>query len=795
MATEIDRLEVVLTANFAKMEAQLKTAIAKNQQAKKAIEESWAGKGLTGAAEKGFENLTERIGEAARSIPVFGAALGALGPVGVAAAVAVGGFALAMEQTEKAVEYAAGIEKLSETIGVSTDFIQKFNFAARQSEVDVGAADMALKELNASLGAVQGNLPRAKQLAVVFKDALHMTPEDLRGYKDVGDLLPVIADKIRAAGSYAEQAAIAKKLGIEDLLPLLRQGADGFNRLAQEAQDLGVVMDHSLIEKGAETAKKLKELDDIMQAQKNQTFVQYADTIVKIKTAWNDALSAFLRYMAFVTGTTPLDDRIAKLQRLQTEDALSAVREGTDPAKDRELASVTSELNALRLQRTIQQGLAEKGKAEPPPPAVSIVPPKAKGAGRRDQTGELDKATTDALLSSAKDLTEAQLALADNLAVRAGLEKKAIDQDLSKKIADLEAERVKIEGETNDTNKVAQQTRITAAETNLRLAAEAKRQLVDQRLLSSLLDKQIANFQADEEFRAADLTAQADHLTAMAGLTHTAAQRAEFERAALAMAQESERIRDDSNVKVADANLAFARATKQDTDALEKASAAAHQTRDIHLQAQADTTAALNQNLQGPVQAYMNSIQDLSTLMANAGVDAAKSLSAGLADAIVNAKSLGDVATSVFKQMATQLAQALIEKNITSPLLKALSLAGGGGDIATMGSALTGLAGGTFSAAAGVALVGESGPELVRLPGGAQVITNNALRNLGMGGHGGGGTTITFDNRGAVIWEQAARQMMSYADRAAASAGMGAIGAARQITPNDLARSAGRRLS
>ena len=52
-----------------------------------------------------------------------------------------------------------------------------------------------------------------------------------------------------------------------------------------------------------------------------------------------------------------------------------------------------------------------------------------------------------------------------------------------------------------------------------------------------------------------------------------------------------------------------------------------------------------------------------------------------------------------------------------------------------------------------------------------------------------------FDNRGAMIWEQAARQMMSYADRVAASASLSALGAARQITPNDLARSAGRRLS
>jgi hypothetical protein len=110
-------------------------------------------------------------------------------------------------------------------------------------------------------------------------------------------------------------------------------------------------------------------------------------------------------------------------------------------------------------------------------------------------------------------------------------------------------------------------------------------------------------------------------------------------------------------------------------------------------------------------------------------------------------------------------------------------------------SALPHLAGGTDYAGGGWSLVGENGPELVNLPTGARVISNASLQNLGMGAPSGSGTSIVFDNRGAVIWEQAARQMMAYADRAAANAGISAAQFSRSSVPNDLARAASRRLA
>jgi SLT domain-containing protein len=135
-----------------------------------------------------------------------------------------------------------------------------------------------------------------------------------------------------------------------------------------------------------------------------------------------------------------------------------------------------------------------------------------------------------------------------------------------------------------------------------------------------------------------------------------------------------------------------------------------------------------------------------------------------------------------------------VAEGLTDAVLKG---SGGGGGLAGTIAGIfggRGYAAGTMSSRAGWAMVGERGPEMVKLPGGSHVMSNAQLRNVGMGSKAAGGTTITIDNRGAVIWEKAAQQMMSYADRAAAAAGVGSVQVSRTATPADLARQGGRRL-
>jgi hypothetical protein len=383
------------------------------------------GKGLLG----NLKAIEGGLHETAGSAGVAGSALAKFGAVGLVAGAALGGFVEVMKKAGEAVEIAAGFAKLSKEVGVSTDFIQQFNFAARQSDVDVGKADEALKSLNVSMGLVEKGLAR-KQLANAFA-ALGFTPEQLRGFKDAGEFLPALADAITKAGNASEQAAIAKRLGVSELLPLLKDGGKAFNRLAQEARDLGIVMDEGLIQKAEEAEKKLKALADITKARANVTFVEFADTLILIKTAFADAERAALHFLAAITGTTSIgtkiEDTTAQLAALQKR----ADGKAFEPAQQALFNALNARLKELRFQQGVAAPIKTLDDGKNNPPATGAIPGKAaaSNAGASDE----------AVARARKGELEAQQALTRNVAALAVLRQHAVDvetADANKKLAD-----------------------------------------------------------------------------------------------------------------------------------------------------------------------------------------------------------------------------------------------------------------------------------------------------------------------------------------------------------------------
>lgn len=124
-----------------------------------------------------------------------------------------------------------------------------------------------------------------------------------------------------------------------------------------------------------------------------------------------------------------------------------------------------------------------------------------------------------------------------------------------------------------------------------------------------------------------------------------------------------------------------------------------------------------------------------------------QSLNDGLVDAIMNAKSLGDVARDVFRQIMADVIKMLTDKFVTKPATDfldklidvGLAYIGGGSGGAPPPPA-PGLATGTTYWKGGMAKVGEFGPERVLLPRGAAVFPTDvtraidSLRPEGLGG-------------------------------------------------------------
>ena len=668
--TDLEQLVYQMDADISRLEKSVNKAVdlangsskkiqSRYDELSRELDRSFGAGNFGKAAADSLGDLRSKLLGTAAEVPVLGGALGALGAAGIVAAAGIAGLHAVMERTEVAIDYGASIAKLATVTGVTTDFIQEFNFAARQSEVDVAAADESLKALNQSLGLVQSGLSR-KQLANAFK-AVGFSQSDLEQFRNAGDLLPVLADRIVAIGNAAEQAAVAKRLGVSDLLPLLKQGAAGFNKLAQEARDLGVVMDSDLIQKSEEAKRKLTEMDDVVKAKANATFARFADTILSIKSAFNAALEAGLKFVAFASGTTPLGDKIAEaksnVDRLTAKQAAEGgqLHSGADR---QDLDMWQRRLGGYNLAQSIRDQIL----APPPPKATDgvakpLVDPTAKTHHEKtDRTAEaIDEAQKEELAAHAS-LLQALLEQAATLAQQMDLERQIYDA----KRGEIQAELQKKFDEVDQAKDIK----------------DSKKVQIEQALIAAAADK-LAALDAQEIVKIRDLELEAhkrvleqaqvvagydeEALSLEADMSVTRKARAQLEADALALRQKQETAALSQSY---DEKIAKNQATPPDKDA-----ALADLARVQGLQRQQQSI----QNA-GPFAQYMRGLQDLDTEMQNDGVKALESLSSGLDEAILNGKSLGDVFKNVTRQMVADL-MSLAIKRLTGGLV---------GDIASL---------------------------------------------------------------------------------------------------------------
>ena len=93
--------------------------------------------------------------------------------------------------------------------------------------------------------------------------------------------------------------------------------------------------------------------------------------------------------------------------------------------------------------------------------------------------------------------------------------------------------------------------------------------------------------------------------------------------------------------------------------------------------------AVVRQDTAGPLEAYAKSLTmtpgQINEALQQIQVDGLSALNDGLVDAIINFKSLGDVASNVLRSIATALLQLAVQKYVTLPLANMLGLGAGGG--------------------------------------------------------------------------------------------------------------------
>lgn len=186
-----------------------------------------------GEAKGALEGLAGRAGSA-------GTALSAFGATGMAVAAGMGALAIALVKVREGMQFAAELTDVSDRIGIGAEALQEWRYVADEAGVSVESFQSNLEKLNGQVGAFKAGIGDAK-LKPIFEE-LGITKDQLANVDDAGDMVMLLADTLGQVKDRAVQVRLARGLGFEESLPILRLGSEEIRRLSADARDLGLVM-------------------------------------------------------------------------------------------------------------------------------------------------------------------------------------------------------------------------------------------------------------------------------------------------------------------------------------------------------------------------------------------------------------------------------------------------------------------------------------------------------------------------------------------------------------------------
>ncbi len=267
-------------------------------------------------------DLKQGIAQTAAGAGTFGAALSALGPIGIAAAAGVAAVGVGLAQlnaaSRSATDFMNELYAAAQRVNASVEFLQEWRFAAVQLGYDARIVDSSLQRFAIKLGQATSGLSAEATRAFT---ALGFSEAEVKGLRTVEEALPRIAERWSQVGTAAQRAAIAERLGIVELVPVLNQGADALKGLQSQAAATNNVLDEETVRRGYNLAGAWD--------------AAAASLDVQLKQAALDAAPAFIALTnAFAAAARGLNDFIDVFQRFE----------------ERSTRSIESQLSDLRSQ-------------------------------------------------------------------------------------------------------------------------------------------------------------------------------------------------------------------------------------------------------------------------------------------------------------------------------------------------------------------------------------------------------------------------------------------------------------
>jgi hypothetical protein len=297
----------------------------------------------------------DRVGEFAHEAGPLGRILGAIGPAGFAMAAGLGASILVFERlkesSREAVRELGEIFEQSHRLATSTTFLQEWRFAVLGIGQAATVADSALDAFATRLGQVSSEIGRT---ALKGLHELGFTDEEVHNMRSVEDVLPEIAERISRVQSATERMAIARKLGLDPLLPVLSRGREAFDEAAKAAHNMGYILDEELLHRAAEFNGQWSQAAAVIDVQFKSALVDLAPIFIDLTRTIADATRGLVEFIDQFKdlerrGNTALSDRLGEIAH-----AREALREAF-PREHRSdvdpLANGNAEAGALAAQR------------------------------------------------------------------------------------------------------------------------------------------------------------------------------------------------------------------------------------------------------------------------------------------------------------------------------------------------------------------------------------------------------------------------------------------------------------
>lgn len=641
--------------------------------------------------------------------------------------VAASGLGLALgagflvQQARSAFEFASSLSETAQQIGVTVEQLQILDLAARQNGASIEGAHRAVAILNRTLGQAQAGLPAAVQS---FR-ALGITPQQLQSFRNAGEALPVVMEAISRFRNEAQQAAAAQRLfgrGAAELLPLLRQGAAGWDAATQAAIRHGLITQEQA-DKADRGADALAELASVLRVQLAGAVIDALPGLIAIAQAFGAIASAIITVVGWI-GTF-----VREMTRARSINFMDDIR---NVAADRQNRAGQGVLGmGVRALNASNRGNN-----------LNLRPTRS-GGGGSNNADQIARRRHQA----AQELLDADIA---NL--RASVEGTSNLEEINQlqgQIAAIENQKWEAEVRFRQTQKEIDDTHVAALYARKRelVAIEARNRALE---YNRQVEEQ-ENERAERQQGYAE-----DRLRAEADLAQTMEERRRIELELLRIATENRR-------RALAQQIAQARARGDDG-----AAAFAQLELDNLPNQTARAERRIRRDTMGPLEAYMLELPRTAAQVREAlegvAVEGLGSISDALVDVVTGARSMGAAFKQVIAGIIADLLRIQIQKAIIGPLANALGgLLGGGGGTLT-GHGLGGGIAGARAAGGPVLpgrtyLVGEKGPELLQMGGsGGYVVANDNM------GGGAGAVTIhqTFEFQGvAVTHDEFVRGLMA----------------------------------